>query len=91
MPHEHLTPVMYTTYVLHSRKHNKIYVGFSSDVENRLNSHNDSRNSGWTKRYQPWELIYQENFESKGDAIKRERELKSSRGRAFIKEKLLKI
>ena len=47
---------MYTTYVLYSPAFHKIYVGFSSELTNRLLSHNDSRNTGWTSRYQPWEF-----------------------------------
>ncbi|NOR76241.1 MAG: GIY-YIG nuclease family protein [Draconibacterium sp.] len=71
---------MYFTYVLYSRNFNKIYVGYSSDVKKRLAAHNDERNTGWTKKYQSWEIIYQEEFSSKTEALKREKQLKSSRG-----------
>ncbi len=81
---------MYTVYVLYSEKHDKIYIGYSSDVEERLESHNHPNNKGWTKRYQPWEIVYTEEFADKKSAMRRERELKSSRGRAFIREVILK-
>ncbi|WP_394351184.1 GIY-YIG nuclease family protein [Draconibacterium mangrovi] len=78
-------PNMYYTYVLYSSKYHQIYIGYSADPEKRLLSHNDERNTGWTKRYQPWQIIHIEKFETKSEALKREKQLKSSRGRAFIR------
>jgi putative endonuclease len=75
---------MYFTYVLYSPDFNKIYVGFSSDLTNRLTAHNDDRNTGWSSRYQPWELLYSEEHLTKSKAMKREKQLKSSKGRDFI-------
>ena len=75
---------MYYTYVLYSPRFNKIYVGFSGDTRTRLLIHNDLRNTGWTSRYQPWELFYTEEFATKAEAMKRERQLKTSAGRTFI-------
>jgi putative endonuclease len=75
---------MYFTYVIFSGKFNKIYIGSSSDPQSRLLSHNDPRNKGWTKRYQPWELVYTEQFDNKTDGLRREKQLKSGNGRKFI-------
>ncbi|MCX6239152.1 MAG: GIY-YIG nuclease family protein [Bacteroidia bacterium] len=77
---------MYYTYVLYSIRFNKIYIGFSGDLQNRLLIHNDSRNTGWTAQYQPWEIFYSEEYTTKSDAMKREKQLKTSRGRSFIWE-----
>jgi putative endonuclease len=77
---------MFYTYVLYSSQFDKIYIGFSGNLKNRLIFHNDSRNTGWTAHYQPWEVIYFEEFESKPEAMIREKQLKTSRGRAFIRE-----
>jgi putative endonuclease len=77
---------VYFTYVLYSQKFDKIYVGFTSELTQRLQSHNDSRNTGWTSRYQPWELLYMEEHLLKADAMMREKQLKSFKGRAFIRE-----
>jgi putative endonuclease len=76
---------MFFTYVLYSINFNKIYIGYSSDAKKRLAAHNDKRNSGWTKKYQPWVIIHLENFETKTEALKREKQLKTSRGRDFIR------
>jgi len=76
---------MYFVYVLYSKAFDKIYIGSSSNVNARLESHNDYRNKGYTSRYRPWIVIYQEKCESKHDALIRERQLKTAKGREFIK------
>jgi putative endonuclease len=75
---------MYTVYVLYSSTHNKIYIGFSSDVARRLISHNHPKNKGWTSKFKPWVLVYSENFELKSMAMNREKELKCFQGRIFV-------
>ncbi len=75
---------MYFVYALYSEKQNKIYIGYSSDPEKRMLSHNDERNKGWTGRYQSWKLVYTEKCDTKTEALKREKQLKSARGRKFI-------
>ncbi|HEU5290282.1 MAG TPA: GIY-YIG nuclease family protein [Cyclobacteriaceae bacterium] len=59
-------------------------MGYTSDLEARLNSHNVLATKGFTVKYWPWILVYSEKFDSKKDALKLERELKSGRGREFI-------
>jgi len=75
---------MFTVYVLYSPSYNKIYIGFTSDLENRLRSHNIFASKGWTVKYRPWILIYTEIFETKTEAMKREKQLKSAKGRNYI-------
>jgi putative endonuclease len=75
---------MYIVYVLFSQKHNKIYIGYTSDLNNRLLSHNELATKGYTIKYRPWTIVYTEDFESKTTAIKREKQLKGAKGREFI-------
>ncbi len=42
---------MFTVYVLFSKDYNKIYVGFTSNIDARLFSHNSDKNTGYTKRF----------------------------------------
>ncbi len=42
---------MFITYVLYSEKYDKIYIGFTSDLESRLLSHNMLATKGWTVKY----------------------------------------
>ncbi len=76
---------MFITYVLYSEKYDKIYIGFTSDLESRLLSHNMLATKGWTVKFRPWILVYNEKFESKKKAIIREKQLKSAKGREFIR------
>ena len=47
--------MQFTVYVLFSEHYSKHYTGFTSDLENRLNSHNEF-GKDWTARYRPWKL-----------------------------------
>ncbi len=76
---------MYTVYVLFSEKHDKHYVGFTTDLAERFLSHNHLSSKGWTARYRPWEIIHTEEFTTKTEAMDREKWLKSGIGRAFTK------
>lgn len=78
----------YTVYTLYSSDYDKIYIGYTSDLDSRMISHNEKGTKGWTIKYRPWKLVFTEEFETKGEAMKREKELKSSRGRAYVWEKV---
>jgi putative endonuclease len=79
---------MFIVYVLYSPSVNKFYVGYTSNLESRLLSHNQLGTKDWTKRYRPWELIYTESYQTKSSALKREKELKTGVGREFIQKML---
>ncbi len=81
---------MYHVYVLHSPSFDKIYIGFTSDLEARIKSHNYLATKGFTIRYRPWKLVYTEEYNTKSEAMKRERQLKSARGREFIRSLISK-
>jgi putative endonuclease len=80
---------MYYVYVLFSPSHNKTYVGFTSDLSSRLISHNELARKGYTIKYRPWILLHTEEFQIKKNALLRERELKSGKGREFIKSLII--
>ena len=44
----------YSVYVLYSKKHNKIYIGYTSDLQDRFRSHNELATKGYTEKYRPW-------------------------------------
>jgi putative endonuclease len=79
---------MFIVYVLYSPSANKFYVGYTSNLESRLLSHNQLGIKDWTKRYRPWELMYTERYQTKSSALKREKELKTGVGREFIQKML---
>jgi putative endonuclease len=76
---------MYYVYALFSNEVNRIYIGSSSNPIARLESHNSSKNKGWTAKFRPWIMIYSELLPTKQKALQRERQLKSYKGREFIR------
>jgi len=79
---------MFFVYVLYSRSADKFYVGYTSNLESRLLSHNQLGTKDWTKRFRPWELVHTEIYETKSSALKREKELNTGVGRE-LKQKML--
>jgi len=84
---------MFTVYVLKNNS-DKIYIGWTSNLEKRINRHNGklkSKATSYTNKNRDgeWVLIYSEEFETRAEAIKREKELKSYQGRKFIKDNYL--
>ena len=71
-------------YALRSEKDGGLYVGLTSNVERRVTEHNRGYNRS-TKSRGPFTLIYCEECESRGQARDREKFLKSSNGRRFLK------
>ena len=63
-------------YILRSIKDGKLYVGTTKNVENRLRQHNEGITPSTIYR-KPFELIYKECYNSKREALKRERYPKS--------------
>jgi len=74
----------FTVYILFSDKHSKHYTGYTTDLDNRLKSHNEFGND-WTSKYRPWRLIFSRDFTEKAQAMKFEKWLKTGVGRDFIK------
>ena len=74
---------MSIVYVLYSESTDKRYVGYTQNLEARLNLHNAGKVRA-TKGGRPWKLIYSENYPSRRAAMQRERSLKSGQGRAEL-------
>ena len=77
----------YVVYVIESIEGFR-YTGMSEDLTQRLQEHNSGGLSFWTKRGTGWSLKYSEEFDSKIEALKRERWLKSGVGREYLKHVL---
>ena len=76
---------MHFVYIIESIVHKRKYIGSTSNVNKRLLKHNAGGNKS-TKPFKPYKLIYQESFESKFEAIRREKQLKSYKGgKALLK------
>ena len=75
---------MFYVYVLKSLVNGKRYAGCTSKApRERLAEHNKGCNQ-WTSKNRPFDLVYYEEYENKTKALKREKFLKTGRGRQFL-------
>lgn len=81
----------YFVYVIRNNKNNKIYIGQTSNLKNRVDRHNcllKNKATSYTSKNKDdgeWLLIYSEELNDRKEAIIREKQLKSYQGRLFIK------
>jgi len=64
---------------------NKSYVGYTNNIEKRLNKHNTNKGAKSTKGYK-WLLIYSKKFKSKSEAMSYEYKLKKDKS---LRKKIL--
>ena len=74
-------------YVLRSLPDKMFYVGVTKNLRQRLADHNKGL-VPTTKPRRPLELVYWEGCTSQADAIGREKYLKSSWGKRYIKNRI---
>ena len=77
---------MFFVYVLVSLKDGSTYIGYTEDLEKRLNQHNSGQTRSLKSKL-PVKLVYFEEYGSKSDARKRELRLKNN---SWEKEQLFK-
>ena len=67
-------------------KDGSLYTGYAKDIEQRIAKHNSGQGAKYTKIRRPVELVYQEVFDTKSEAMKREYEIKT-----FSRQKKLQL
>ncbi|HTK03175.1 MAG TPA: GIY-YIG nuclease family protein [Alphaproteobacteria bacterium] len=78
---------MFYCYILFL-KNNKYYIGFSSNLKQRISEHNLGEVKA-TKKFLPAKLVYYSAFESKKRALDFEKYLKTNSGFAFRNKRLI--
>lgn len=77
---------MYFVYRLQSVEYPEHkYTGFTSNISNRLESHNNGQVSN-TSKYKPWKMVNYFSFDDEKKAKEFEVYLKSGSGRAFAQK-----
>jgi len=78
---------MFYVYIIRSKKDSSYYIGYTSNLQERMKRHNQGR-SKYTKSNVPWYLVYYEEFQTKREALKREKLIKSFKGGEVFKRLL---
>jgi putative endonuclease len=78
---------MFYVYVLKSTKDNQFYVGYTNDLEQRILAHEAGKVFS-TRQRRPMELIYYEARRQNRDALIREKYLKTTYGKRYIRNRL---
>lgn len=74
---------MFYTYILISEKTDKLYIGQTNNLETRVKRHNINKNFS-NKNRGTWKLVYYKEFETRSDAMKYEKYLKSLKNKEYI-------
>ena len=77
----------YFVYILFSDSLNRYYIGSTKDIAKRIEVHLWNH-QGFTSKAKDWQLRYQEVFETKTEALAREKHIKRWKSRKMI-EKLI--
>jgi putative endonuclease len=74
----------YCVYVLISKTDLKLYIGFTTNIRDRLTDHNSGGTKSTSPR-RPLKLLFCEQYISKKDAVRREKYLKTTAGKKALK------
>lgn len=67
---------MHTVYVLECAD-GTYYTGYTTDLERRVEEHNEENAAKYTRGRTPVEVVHVETYDSRGAALSREHEIKS--------------
>jgi len=79
---------MYYVYVLHSWKDGGMYIGQTKQLIERVKQHQSGKVTS-TRGRRPFSLVYWEIVKTRGEALNRELELKSNKGRRYLRRKII--
>jgi putative endonuclease len=75
----------YNVYILRSLKNKRHYTGITTDLERRLNEHNNGDTKS-TRAHTPYERIWASENMSKSDALKLEIKIKKKGATKYLEE-----
>jgi putative endonuclease len=75
---------MYYVYVLKSQVDGRLYIGYTTNLKNRLQKHQYGEVPSTSPR-RPFDLIFYEGYKNMEDAKRREGYLKTSKGKSSLR------
>lgn len=79
--------MIFYVYVLQSEKDRLFYTGYTKNIQNRIDLHNQGKILS-TRDRRPLILIYLEGCLDQQDATRREKYLKSGNGKIYLRSRL---
>ncbi|RLC37726.1 GIY-YIG nuclease family protein [candidate division Kazan bacterium] len=64
-------------YILTNKPKGVLYVGVTSDIENRIGIHSLNKNNSFVAKYKLYKLVHLEEFSSIEEAVRREKQIKN--------------
>ena len=74
---------MYTVYILQSLSNGRFYAGSTQSLSIRIGQHNAGVNAS-TKSGGPWEVVHTEQFETRREAISKEKQIKARGAKRYL-------
>ena len=78
--------MLFIVYIIYSHIKDKYYIGFSSNLAERIIRHNQ-KSKGFTGNVNDWKIVFTQEFETKTEALAREKQIKSWKS----KEKIIQL
>jgi putative endonuclease len=72
------------TYILKNQK-GDLYIGQTNNLQERIERHNRNRVTS-TKKKGPWKIVWRKAFNTKSEAMKYERYLKSLKNKKYLEK-----
>jgi putative endonuclease len=76
---------MFFVYILENNI-GKYYIGQTNNLADRLNRHNSHRSKYTSFDSGNWKIVYKEEYNTRSEAMRREKYLKSQKSKSFISE-----
>ncbi|MES2863360.1 MAG: GIY-YIG nuclease family protein [Bacteroidota bacterium] len=77
--------IPFIVYILFSSTKDKFYIGFTSNLEERVIRHNQ-KSKGFTVNTNDWKIVYTETYLIKPEALARDKQIKSWKSKIKIQE-----
>jgi len=75
---------MHNVYILHSKKINRYYTGYTADITVRLEFHDNAETGKFTYNADDWIHMYTLECDSKQQALAVEKHIKSIKSKTYI-------
>jgi putative endonuclease len=74
---------MFFAYILQSEKTKRYYVGSTDNLGNRLKEHNSGETVS-SRRGIPWKIVHTEQFNTRSEAIRKEKQIKARGAQRYL-------